>query len=217
MGRANQRALFKLDWLIAMLIIGLTGGIGCGKTTVARLFAELAVPIIDADEISRQLVAKGQSALFEIQQVFGAGILNLDGTLNRKTLREIVFANPKQKHQLEAILHPRVYQAIEMQIKQLTAPYCIICIPLLFETNKTDAVTRILVIDCPEAIQMQRVKSRDDLPEEMIQSIIDSQVPRTVRLNRADDIIDNSGSDAGLAEQVKKLHNLYLSISHCVG
>ena len=200
-----------------MLTIGLTGGIGCGKTTVARLFAELSAPIIDADEISRELVGKGQPALAEIQQRFGDGILNLDGTLNRKVLREIVFADQKQKQQLEGILHPRIFESIEMQVKRLAGPYCIICIPLLFETNKTDVVNRVLVIDCPEAMQVQRVKKRDNLSEEMIRSIIDSQVSRTVRLTRADDIIDNSGSDFGLAEQVKKLHNLYLSISHCAG
>lgn len=198
-----------------MLKIGLTGGIGCGKTTVARLFAELGSPIIDADQIAHELVAKGQPALKQIDQQFDAGILNPDGSLNRSRLREIVFSDPAQKQKLESILHPLVYQAIQTELERLNAPYCIIAIPLLFETNMTHFVDRVLVVDCPVETQIARVRKRDQLSLERIQSIIDSQVSRDVRKSHADDLIDNSESDYRLAEQVKKLHNLYLSLSAC--
>ncbi|WAK02830.1 dephospho-CoA kinase [Methylobacter sp. YRD-M1] len=196
-----------------MLKIGLTGGIGCGKTTVARLFAELGGPVIDADQIAHQLVAKGQPALAQIAQQFGADILDPDGSLNRTRLREIVFSNPSQKQKLESILHPLVYQSIQAELERLSTPYCIIAIPLLFETNMAHFVDRVLVVDCPVEIQIARVRKRDQLTLERIQSIIDSQVSRDFRKSHADDLIDNSESDYGLAEQVKKLHNLYLSLS----
>jgi dephospho-CoA kinase len=196
-----------------MLKIGLTGGIGCGKTTVARLFAELGGPVIDADQIAHQLVAKGQPALAQIARQFGADILDADGSLNRSRLREIVFSDPAQKQKLESILHPLVYQSIQAELERLSAPYCIIAIPLLFETNMAHFVDRVLVVDCPVEIQIARVRKRDQLTLERIQSIIDSQVSRDFRKSHADDLIDNSESDYRLAEQVKKLHNLYLSLS----
>lgn len=198
-----------------MLKVGLTGGIGCGKSTVAKIFAGLNVPMLDADEIARRLVEKGQPALAQIQQEFGNAILNPDGSLNRKTLRERIFSSPQQKQKLESILHPLIYKTLQAELEQLTAPYCIISIPLLFETDMTHFVDRILVIDCPVETQLERVKVRDGLTDERIQSIIDSQVSRTFRKAKADDLIDNSATDYRLAEQVKKLHNLYLSISAC--
>ncbi|MBF6647217.1 dephospho-CoA kinase [Methylobacter sp. BlB1] len=196
-----------------MLKIGLTGGIGCGKTTVARLFAELGSPVIDADQIAHQLVAKGQPALAQIALQFGADILTPDGSLNRARLREAVFSDPARKQNLEAILHPLVYQSIQAELERLDASYCIIAIPLLFETNMAHFVDRVLVVDCPVEIQIARVRKRDQLTLDRIQSIIDSQVSRDFRKSHADDLIDNSESDYRLAEQVKKLHNLYLSLS----
>jgi len=195
-----------------MLKVGLTGGIGCGKTTVATLFAELGVPILDADIVSRELVSPGQPALAEIVQTFGQSILNADGSLNRASLREVVFSDSEQKHKLEAILHPLVYQNIQSQLDQLQTPYSIICIPLLFETRKTDFVDRILVVDCPESVQIARVQKRDQLTAEFVQAIVDSQVSREYRLAHANDLIDNTSLDSRLAEQVKTLHNFYLSI-----
>jgi dephospho-CoA kinase len=196
-----------------MLKVGLTGGIGCGKTTVARLFAKYGTPVIDADEIAHQLVAIGQPALAIITQEFGESILNPDGSLNRNNLREQVFSNSEKKQKLESILHPLVYKAIQSEIGKLDANYCIICIPLLLETGMGHFVDRILVVDCPVKTQIARVKNRDNLSLERIQSIIDSQVSRAFRKSKADDIIDNSKTDYRLAEQVKKLHNLYLSLS----
>ncbi len=198
-----------------MLKIGLTGGIGCGKTTVARIFEQLKVPVIDADEIAHQLVAIGQPALIQIQQEFGTGVFAPDGSLNRKKLRELVFSDSKQKLKLESILHPLVYQAMEAELEQLNKPYCIICIPLIFETNMTRFVDRILVVDCSVETQIERVRKRDDMTIERIQSIIDSQVSRAYRKAQANDLIDNPKTNDRLAEEVKKLHNLYLSLSSC--
>lgn len=197
-----------------MLKIGLTGGIGSGKTTVARLFAELDIPIIDADEIAHQLVEKDQPALSLIAQNFGSDILTADGTLNRAYLSDLVFSDSKKKQQLEAILHPLVYQSIESAVEKLNSPYCIICIPLLIETDMTPSVDRVLAVDCPVEIQIERVRNRDSLPLEKILAIIASQVSRTARIAIADDLIDNSKTESGLAEQVKKLHNLYLHLAH---
>ncbi len=198
-----------------MLKVGLTGGIGCGKSTVARIFANLNIPVFDADEIAHRLVEKGQPALAQIQQEFGTAILNPDGSLNRQNLREIIFSDLKQKQKLESILHPLIYKTLQTELEQLVAPYCIISIPLLFETDMTHFVDRILVIDCPVETQIERVKIRDNLTIERIQSIIDNQVSRAYRKAKAEDLIDNSTTDYRLAEQVKKLHNLYLSLSAC--
>ena len=198
-----------------MLKIGLTGGIGCGKTTVAKLFEQLKIPVIDADEIARQLVAIGQPALMRIQEVFGSDVFKPDGSLNREQLRELIFSDPEKKQRLESILHPLVYQSMQAMLEQLISPYCIICIPLLFETNMTRFVDRILVVDCPVETQIERVRKRDNMTMERIQSIIDSQVSRTFRKAQANDLIDNSETDDRLAEEVKTLHNLYLSLSAC--
>jgi dephospho-CoA kinase len=196
-----------------MLKIGLTGGIGCGKSTVARLFSELDTPVIDADEIAHHLVEKGQPALKRIAQEFGQTILNEDGTLNRSTLKDLVFSDSRHKQTLEAILHPLIYQTIQSEIENISASYCIICIPLLIETDKIRSVDRVLVVDCPVETQIKRVETRDRLSIEQIKAILENQVSRAVRISQADDIIDNSEIETGLAEQVKKLHNLYLSLS----
>ncbi|EGW23657.1 dephospho-CoA kinase [Methylobacter tundripaludum] len=198
-----------------MLKVGLTGGIGCGKSTVAEIFADLNIPVLDADQIAHSLVEKGQPALARIQQEFGTSVLNPDGSLNRRHLREIVFSDLKQKQKLESILHPLIYKTLQAELEPLVAPYCIISIPLLFETDMIHLVDRILVIDCPVETQIERVKIRDNLTIERIQSIIDNQVSRAYRIAKADDLIDNSTTDYRLAEQVKKLHNLYLSLSAC--
>ncbi len=198
-----------------MLKIGLTGGIGCGKSTIAQIFTDFNIPVLDADEIAHQLVETGQPALAQIREAFGTDIITPDGSLNRNKLRELIFSDLAQKQKLEAILHPLVYKTIQAELEQQLAPYCIISIPLLFETGMTDLVDRVLVVDCPRETQLKRVKIRDGLSAETIQSIMDNQVSRAFRKAQADDLIDNSGTDYGLAEQVKKLHNLYLSLSAC--
>lgn len=196
-----------------MLKIGLTGGIGCGKTTASKLFEQLNIPVIDADTIAHQLVEVGQPALSEIVLAFGSDILNIDGSLNRKKLSQLIFSDSLQKQKLEAILHPKIYQAIQAVVKALDSAYCIISIPLLFEANMIALVDRILVIDCPVESQIERVQKRDGLPLAQIQAIIDSQVSRTYRRTHAQDLIDTSIANDKLAETVKRLHNSYLSLS----
>lgn len=195
-----------------MLKIGLTGGIGCGKSTVSRLFSEWGVPIIDADDIAHDLVQARQPALQTIKQTFGSEILLENGELNRATLKALIFANPAAKQQLEAILHPLVFQEIAQQIHPLTTDYCIVSIPLLFETHAESLVNRILVVNCDVETQIERVKQRDNLPIERIHAIMATQVSAAFRQKHADDIIDNSKNNAELAEHVKTLHNFYLSL-----
>lgn len=197
-----------------MLKIGLTGGIGCGKSTVTALFEEFDIPVIDADVIARKLVATGEPALKKLEQIFGKQIINNDGSLDRHKLKEQVFSNVEKKQKLENILHPLIYAEINQEISTLEGkPYCIISIPLLIETAKTGLVDRILVVDCPVALQITRVKQRDQLSETQIQTIINTQASRADRLAAADDIIENSKTTLQLAQQVKKLHNLYLLLS----
>ena len=198
-----------------MLKIGLTGGIGCGKSTIAQLFnSHYNIPVIDADIIARQLVEPEQPALTLIQQTFGKAILNNDGSLNRDKLRDCIFSSAVKKKQLEDILHPLIYSQMQSEFEKQTSAYSILCIPLLMETHMTTFVDRILIIDCPVEIQIERVIRRDQLSTHQISSIIDSQVSREYRLSHADDIIDNSNSSSQLAEQVKKLHNQYLLYSN---
>ncbi len=194
-----------------MLKIGLTGGIGSGKSTVSKLFQDLGITVIDADICAHQLVEPGQPALHLLEQTF-PGVINEDSSLNRAKLRDIVFSDSSKKQQLENIMHPLVYAQIESEIKNLDSHYCILAIPLLLETNMASLVDRILVIDCSVETQLERVRKRDKLSKQRISSIIASQISREKRLLQADDIIDNSKSATQLAEQVKKLHNLYISL-----
>ncbi|OAI15561.1 dephospho-CoA kinase [Methylomonas koyamae] len=196
-----------------MLKIGLTGGIGCGKTTVCRLFAELGVPVVDADLIARSLVEPGQPALQAIVQAFGTEILQADGSLDRAKLREAIFSDPEQRRRLDGIMHPRVYARIAADVAALQAAYCLIAVPLLLESKNPYAVDRILVVDCPQPAQIERVVARDKLSAEQAQAIVASQMPRPQRLARADDVIDNSAGPEQLAEQVKSLHNSYIFLA----
>lgn len=196
-----------------MLKIGLTGGIGCGKTTVCRLFADLGVPVVDADLIARRLVEPGEPALQAIVQAFGADMLKTDGSLDRPKLREAIFADPEQKRRLDAIMHPRVYARIAADVAALQAHYCLIAVPLLLESKNPYVVDRILVVDCPQPVQIERVVTRDKLSAEQAQAIVASQMPRPERLARADDVIDNSAGPELLAEQVKSLHNSYIFLA----
>ncbi|PKM36784.1 MAG: dephospho-CoA kinase [Gammaproteobacteria bacterium HGW-Gammaproteobacteria-10] len=196
-----------------MLKIGLTGGIGSGKTTIADLFTELNVPVIDADDIAREVVAPGSQALEQIRHAFGERVIAGDGSLDRGAMRELVFADTEQKRKLEAIVHPMVRQRILKRAASLDASYCIICVPLLVESGMVDLVDRVLVVDCPVETQIERVTKRDRLDEKIVRAIIASQATREQRKALANDLIDNASTDSMLAEQVKKLHNLYLYLS----
>lgn len=197
-----------------MLTIALTGGIGSGKSSVCKLFAQHHIPIIDTDEISREIVEPGQPALEAIVSSFGPDVLNSSGSLNRKQLASIVFKSSEKRQQLEIILHPRIRDIVQQRIKQLTSPYCIIAIPLLFETSQQQVYDRILVIDCNVELQIQRVLQRDQRSREEIEAIIAAQVDRQQRLQLADDIIDNNYGLKELSEQVDLLHQKYISLTN---
>lgn len=196
-----------------MLIIGLTGGIGCGKTTVTQLFQKRQVPVVDADEIAHAVVQPKQPALAEVANAFGQHIIKADGSLDRDRLRNIVFNDPDKKKRLEDILHPIIFSTLYQQLAQFDAPYGIASIPLLFESNKPHQFNRVVVIDCPEYTQIERVKSRDQLSNDIIAAIMKSQCPRTYRLEHADDIIHNNEGLDSLDAQVQKLHDDYLKMS----
>ncbi len=195
-----------------MLKIGLTGGIGCGKSTVAGLFAAKGVPVFDADEIARQLVEPGQPALIAIALEFGDSVLQ-DGRLDRAALRERIYADAAARQKLEAIIHPRVYQSLQERAEGLRHPYCVFAIPLLLETGKQDFVDRILVVDCLPEQQYERVRNRDGLDDAAIGHIIHAQAGREEKLAAADDIIKNVGTIEQLEEQVEKLHRTYLALT----
>ncbi len=192
-----------------MLIIGLTGGIGSGKSTVAGIFAEYDVPIIDADLIARELVEPGQPALAQITNQFGMEILNADGSLNRQKLRKQVFADSAQRKQLEAILHPLIRQEMLARLESVSAAYVILVIPLLVENGRWEVIDRVLVVNIDPDLQLQRVMQRDNTPIQEAQAAINAQINPKDRLSAADDIIDNSDDIATLRKQVKALHMKY--------
>lgn len=197
-----------------MLKVGLTGGIGSGKSTAAQRFEQLGVPIVDADVIARNVVEPGKPALKEIIATFGERVVNSDGGLNRTELRKIVFENKEYKVLLESILHPRIYEEILRQLDHLSAPYCIVVIPLLAESKRNYPLDRILVIDLPRALQLERTSARDQQSEEKIDKIIQSQSSREKRLSLADDIVENSGTVELLCERIDLLHQKYTELAH---
>ena len=197
-----------------MFTVGLTGGIGSGKSTVADCFAALGVPVIDTDVIARELTAPGGAALEAIRAVFGATVMQTDGTLDRAVLRRRVFADSAARHQLEAILHPRIRQGVAQKLATLTAPYALIVIPLLVEAGGyRDVLNRVLVVDCPEAVQIARVMARSGLAHGEIKAILAAQAGRAERLAVADDIIVNTVSLEALRAEVAALHQRYLALA----
>lgn len=195
-----------------MLVVGLTGGIGSGKTAVSDRFAHYGVPVIDTDLIARELVEPGQPALAEIAAEFGPECLNNEGRLNRAHLRQRVFADEADRRRLEAILHPRIRAVARERIAALTTPYCLLVIPLLAETGMTDLVDRVLVVDVSEAEQIRRVMARDQIDETQAQRILVAQASRSQRLALADEVVENSGDFASLEQQIADLHQHYLQI-----
>jgi dephospho-CoA kinase len=196
-----------------MLVVGLTGGIGSGKTTVANLFAELGVPIIDTDLIARQLVEPGKPALADIVRQFGDEILQADGELDRSRLADISFRDKALRLRLEAILHPAIRQEMLRQLENLQAAYAIVVIPLLVETGQSQGLDRVLLVDCPEAEQITRVSKRDGRPLQQIQAILQSQATRQQRQAIADDVILNGGSLDDLRQQVRQLDHKYRNLT----
>lgn len=195
--------------------VGLTGGIGCGKSTVSALFAELGVTIIDSDTISHQLTQSGGAAIAPIRKIFGDDYIDASGALGRARMRQLVFADPAAKLRLESILHPLIREKMLAQAttKQSTS-YQMLVIPLLFETpSYQQLVQRSLAVDCSEATQLARAMQRSKLDEATVRAIMSTQITRAERLKRADDIIHNDSNLKNLREQVQQLHLHYLAIS----
>ena len=193
--------------------IGLTGGIASGKSTVARLFAELGAAIIDTDVIAREVVAPGQPALEEIAATFGEAVLQPDGSLDRGALRARIFASEHDRKALEAITHPRIRAETLRQADTAGGPYQLIVVPLLVESPLRGSVDRVLVVDCPEQLQVERLAARDGESEDSARRILAAQSSRSERLAIADDVISNDGGLENLREQVAALHEIYRSLA----
>lgn len=186
-------------------ILGLTGGIGSGKTTVANLFAELGIELVDADLIAREIVQPGEPALQQIVEHFGATILQTDGSLDRAKLRQIIFATPAERCWLEQLTHPLIRQRIQQRLDQADSDYAILVSPLLLETDQHLLCDHILVIDLPETLQVARTVQRDGNSEKQVNAILKAQCSRAQRLEQGDSVIDNSQSPQTLKAQVKQL------------
>ena len=196
-------------------IVGLTGGIGSGKTTVANLFAQLGVDIIDADIIARDVVAKGSPALDSISHHFGADYIQADGQLDRALLRKRIFSSEEDKLWLNNLLHPLIRQQLSSQLKAASSPYCLLVAPLLIENNLRPLVNRVLVVDVKESTQIARTTIRDKNSKAQVLAIMKSQVNRTTRQDNADDLLNNDDcSLTSLKKSVAELHQTYLELSN---
>ena len=196
------------------LVVALTGGIGSGKSAVAEEFARLGATVVDTDAIAHELTAPGGAALAELKRQFGGAFIDASGAMDRKKMRELVFSDAAQKQRLEALLHPMIRSESALRIAAAAGPYALLVVPLLIESaGYRERVGRVLVVDCPEAIQITRVRQRSGLPDDDIRRIMASQVQREKRLAAADDIIDNSGPISALQQQVRKLHETYLKLA----
>ncbi|MDP1540723.1 MAG: dephospho-CoA kinase [Moraxellaceae bacterium] len=195
---------------MANWILGLTGGIGSGKTAATDYFQTLGIVVVDADVVAREVVAPGQPALADIAQRFGHDVIAPDGTLNRPKLREIVFADASQRQALEAITHPAIHAELIRQLQVASSAYAILATPLLWETGQAKLVDHSLVIDVPEALQLQRASQRDGNTEAQIKAIMAAQLSRDQRLAKADDVITNTGSLPDLYAAIDRLHPVYL-------
>lgn len=196
-----------------MFVLGVTGGIGSGKTAATNAFQELGIKVVDADLAARVVVEKGRPALAEIEKRFGSDILLGDGNLDRAALRKIVFEQPEERKWLESLTHPLIRNEIINGLQSATSPYAILSSPLLIESGQYQLVKRVLVIDVPEETQIARTCERDSNPEEQVKSIIAAQISRQDRLEKADDVILNDQDLTYLQNEVAKLHEVYLGLA----
>ena len=197
-----------------MYVVAITGGIGSGKTTVANQFAALGIEVVDADLIAREVVEPGTPALTAIASHFGPGILDEQGRLDRRALRERIFSDPAAKSWLNALLHPIIRSEMLRQCAAANSPYCLLVVPLLVENRLTGLADRVLVIDVDEAIQIERTCRRDGVSREQAQAILASQASRSERLAMADDVLDNqSGTTETIRERILALHETYLAFA----
>lgn len=193
-------------------IVGLTGGIGSGKSAATAHFAALGASVVDTDLIAHALTAPGGAAIEAIRRTFGADMLTPDASLDRAAMRALAFQRPAARRQLEAILHPMIRDESTRQCREASGPYVVLAVPLLIESGTyRERCNRICVVDCPEDLQVARVRQRNALPEEQIRSIMAAQASRAQRLAAADDVIDNRGTLAELEAQVERLHAAYLA------
>jgi dephospho-CoA kinase len=194
--------------------VGITGGIGSGKSAVAELFAERGVAVIDTDVIAHELTQPMGGAIGPIRSAFGAGVIGPDGALDRARMRKLVFADAAAKKKLEAILHPLINERSAWLAEHAVSPYVVLVVPLLVESGMDRTrYQRVLVVDCPEALQVERVIQRSDLSEKEVRDFMAAQATRSERLARADDVIDNSGAREALAAQVERLHEKYFTLA----
>lgn len=198
---------------MAAYLVGLTGGIGSGKSTVASLFAQLGIPGVDADIVAREVVAPGAPCLKQIQQHFGSQAISPSGELDRKWLRERIFSQPEEKNWLNQLLHPVIRQELLRQLAAINAPYALLIAPLLLENQLNRYTDRVLVVDVSEQMQLQRTLARDNVSEQQVSAIMASQLSRQARLELADDIIINEGTTAELQQQITTLHQQYLELA----
>lgn len=196
-----------------MLIIGLTGGIGSGKSVVSDKFKSLGISVIDADVAARTVVEPDQLALLEIEDHFGSNILTKEGVLDRAQLREIIATDSEERAWLESILHPKIGEQIAKELAKSTSPYTIYVAPLLLETNSQNMCSRVLVIDVPKEVQIQRTSKRDKVLKEQIEKIVAAQMSRKERVKKADDVLVNTGTIKELEDQVEELHHKYLAMA----
>lgn len=195
------------------LRIGLTGGIASGKSAVGALFSALGVAVIDTDQLAREAVLPGSPGLDAVVQRFGAGVLLADGALDRRALRQIIFADPAARQDLQALLHPRIHALVEERVAAAPGPYCVIAIPLLVEGGRRIPVDRVLVVDCPVELQRQRLLARDAETAAGANAILAAQASREARLAQADDVIANDGPLSALEPAVRQLHARYLDLA----
>lgn len=197
-----------------MYIIGLTGGIGSGKTTVGELFKIKGIDVIDADDLARLVVQKGSEGLQAIIKHFGSDVLLANGELNRAVLRERIFSEPTEKQWLEQLTHPLIAKETQAHLQRATSPYIVYISPLMVELGIPDFVSRLLVVDCPEDIQISRTSKRDNNKPELVKNIMQSQAKRLERNNLADDIILNNGDIQLLQNTIDTLHSHYLDLAN---
>jgi dephospho-CoA kinase len=195
------------------LRIGLTGGIASGKSTVAQRFVELGVPVVDADEAARAVVAPGKPGLAAVSKRFGSRVLAENGELDRRALRDLIFKDPGSRRDLESILHPLIRAEMEQSAELAVGPYIVMAIPLLVEGDSHERVDRVLVVDVDEAVQLQRVMARDGCTLEQARAILASQASRSARLAAADDVLPNAGTVTDLRQAVDQLHERYLRLA----
>ena len=197
-----------------MFVVGITGGIGSGKTAVSDRFAARGIRVVDADLASRAVVEPGRPALEDIRRHFGAEVITTDGQLDRAALRARVFADAEERHWLERLLHPRIAEELRRGLAAADSPYAVLVSPLLLEAGQAQLVDRVLVVDVPEALQLARTMARDGNPEAQVRAIMAAQASRDTRLARADDVIVNDGTLEALDARVETLHQRYLELAH---